>query len=431
MEENVYIGIDIGKQSHTAAFLSRELLARHKRFRACPTLKIENSQAGFEKLLQVIHTNTTTTNVTVLIEHCGHYGATLIQFLQQHGIHMYHMHVSKRHSWDKTDERDAQSLAMLAYNTLEMHVPSDARILPLIPPSATVQRLRALVDRREELVEATTQRKNQLIAILDEIFPELTQVYKNPNALNALALRENYPTPQVVAEASLEQLAATRTGHFPTRVQLSRLQTLAASSIGTRDPHRLFGLVIEQKQLIAELRLFMEHMNQLEREIIALIEESREGLILMSMGVGPIQSAILIAGIGSIANFESDAALRRYLGWAPVRSQTGTTLDKAQLKKSGNGRLKQTVYLIVINAIRRGKWKVLYDRLVERKCNYDERKGKYTGKMKVVGRIAGQFIRVMYVLLRRDHTLTLSVKDGQELPAPILYDEQLHRIVKK
>ena len=94
MRENLYIGIDLGKQSHMTAFLSRELLTRHKRFRACPTLKIENSQAGFDKLLQVINTYTTTDNVTILLEHCGHYGAPLIQFLQQQKINIYHMHVA-------------------------------------------------------------------------------------------------------------------------------------------------------------------------------------------------------------------------------------------------------------------------------------------------------------------------------------------------
>jgi hypothetical protein len=61
---------------------------------------------------------------------------------------------------------------------------------------------------------------------------------------------------------------------------------------------------------------------------------------------------------------------------------------------------------------------------VPRKCVYDERKAQYIGKNKVVGRIAGQLITVMFTLLKRDQEVQ---QNGGVLPEPELYDPVLHR----
>src|SRR5581483_1773860 len=97
------------------------------------------------------------------------------------------------------------------------------------------------------------------------------------------------------------------------------LQQLAASSIGTKDLVRQRGLVLEQGQLIRELRLLSEHIQQLDIEIEHLIEHSREGQILTAIpGIGKIQAAAILAAIGNILNFERVCDLKSYFGLAPV-----------------------------------------------------------------------------------------------------------------
>jgi hypothetical protein len=49
------------------------------------------------------------------------------------------------------------------------------------------------------------------------------------------------------------------------------------------------ALVLEQTQLIRELRLLQEHIGQLENEIKVMVHQAREGKILGSMGIGPMQ----------------------------------------------------------------------------------------------------------------------------------------------
>ena len=82
---------------------------------------------------------------------------------------------------------------------------------------------------------------------------ELVQVCKDPNALAALALREQFPTPAALATAHLSALQAVRVGRHPSDADLLELQRLATRSIGTKERLGQRGLVLEQTQLIREL----------------------------------------------------------------------------------------------------------------------------------------------------------------------------------
>jgi transposase len=170
------IGIDIGKSSHVASFLSSALLAQYHRYEACPTLAFEQSRSGFEKLFSVMTQYAPVEQCHVLLETTGHYGRALEQFLQEKGVIVYQVHVQEREKGrQKSDKRDAQALAVLLYNQIERHVlVADKRQIArrLVPPSDTARLLRGLVQHRYELVRETVRRKNKLTAIADELFEE-------------------------------------------------------------------------------------------------------------------------------------------------------------------------------------------------------------------------------------------------------------------
>ena len=281
------------------------------------------------------------------------------------------------------------------------------------------------------MIRESTQRKNKLTAICDELFPELTRVLKDPNALVALALREHFPTPHALATASLTTLQQLRGGaRALSDTKLLELQRLAAQSIGVKGVARQRALVLEQGQLIKELRLLREHVEQLENEIVSIVEHAREGHILLSFpGIGPVMAATMIAAIGSIHNFPSASTLKSYFGWAPVVAQSGTTLDHVRLTRGGTRTMKQMLFLAVFQAIRLqdNEWAKLYERLVKAKCPYDERTQSYVGKKRVIGRVAGQMTEAIYALLKRDAELVSKVPPGQEVPPPLLYDPEVHR----
>jgi hypothetical protein len=269
-----------------------------------------------------------------------------------------------------------------------------------------------------------------LTSICDEVFPELTQVLKNPNLPTALALRKRFPTPAALATSSLTALQEVRgKNRSLSDAKLLELQRLAAQSIGTKDAARLRGLTFEQDQLIAELELIQRHLEQLEAELTHIVEHSREGKILTSIpGIGPVQAAAIISSIGNIANFERASQLKSYFGWAPSVSQSGYTLDHVRLTPRGQRQMKLTMYLVVWHAIqlKDSEWAKIYERLVPLKCSFNERTRQYTGRAKVMGRIAGQVISVIFVLLKRDSEALSKIPSGDKLPEPVLYDPQIH-----
>ncbi|GHO99808.1 hypothetical protein KSF_098560 [Reticulibacter mediterranei] len=111
----------------------------------------------------------------------------------------------------------------------------------------------------------------------------------------------------------------------------------------------------------------------LEAEICQIVEQSRGGQILISIpGLGPLAAATVIAVIGTIANFESAAAFKSYLGWAPKRAQSGTSFDRSSLATTGVRPTKQILYLVVCGALRKKdcEWARLYEHLLPRMCSY-------------------------------------------------------------
>jgi transposase len=426
------LGIDIGKKSHDIYFLSKELLARFKRPEKCPHVRIENRRAGFEQLSARIREYGSPNKTHVLLEATGPYGLALEHYLQEYGVQLHRITARDRHRKNKTDKQDALGLAVRAYNKLALgaHTEDDRYVIrKLSRPTEIARKLKGLTRHRDELEREIKRRHNKLTAIIDELFPELTDVYKHLNSPSVLSLREKFPTPEDIASAHVADLMATRKRYLPTKANLLHLQKLAKRTIGTKDEHRISSLVIEQRQLIAELALLQTHADELDVIIAEIVDACREGQILTSfIGIGHQHAATIIAAIANLANFDTLPRLRSYFGWAPRMTQSGTTLDSTALSKEGNHALKKTIALITYVAIQHDPtWRALYERLVPIKCAYDARRKVYLGKMKVVGRIAGQLIRVIWTLLKRDAELQASHKDGP-LPPPELYDVAKHHV---
>ena len=115
------------------------------------------------------------------------------------------------------------------------------------------------------------------------------------------------------------------------------------------------------------------------------------------------------------------------MGWAPQSFQTGSTVDQANQTRTGSRLIKQEMYLLAMNAIKREPWKEFYVRLVEKNCSYDQRLKRYRGRKRVLGRVAGTIVTMIFAFLKEDAVLVDSTPQGQEPPAPKLYDAAVHQ----
>ena len=164
--ETLYVGVDIGKSTHVAGFVSPTLLARHQRFEHCPALTFDNSREGFRALLDPIGSYVPLTQVYVVLELIGHYHRPPLQYLQELDIPVYVMHVQKRQAGLlKTDKRDALGLANMLYNQLDKGIqmgdPLQA-VRRLAPPTAAAAQLRGMARHRYELITESTKPQEQV-----------------------------------------------------------------------------------------------------------------------------------------------------------------------------------------------------------------------------------------------------------------------------
>ena len=431
--DNLYVGIDIGKKEHVAAFVSRTLLQSHRRYEACPVLRFTNNRAGFRALLTRMGEYVPLEQAFVLLEKTGHYHLPLRDYLLECEITLHELApMERRREMTKTDKRDAQRLANQLYNQLELHAQvadKKQEVRLALPQSPVARELHRLVAHRTQLVRETTRRKNKLTSIIDQLFPEFTEIFKDPNGETALAIRATYPTAHAIATAPLSALCALRVHTLPSDVKLAQLQALAAQTIGVRDVASQRALAFEQSVLIEELLMLQRNIEKLEGQIDAVVANSREGQILTSVpGIGTQMAVVLIAAIGNVLNYPTDGHLKAYLGWSTQQIQTGTTMDRARLSPTGTRATRALLYLAVGKATQKDcQLAALYRRLVPKKCSYDERRRDYVGKNKVMGTVAGRMISMIYMLLRTDAELLATIPPDMEPPAPKLYDPEIHR----
>ncbi len=90
--------------------------------------------------------------------------------------------------------------------------------------------------------------------------------------------------------------------------------------------------------------------------------------------------------------------------------------------------MKQMLFLMAARAtILECEWARIYQRLLPRLATYDERTKDYRGKLRVIGRIAGQMASMIFALLKTDYETLSQLPSGQEPPPPMLYDPAIHR----
>jgi len=152
------VGIDVGKASHVAGFVSATLLARHQRFEACPTLLFANSREGYRALYERLRALAPLEQVAVLLEHTGHSHRSLVQYLQELPVSV--MPVQQRpKGLLKTDRRDAFILANHLYSQLALGVQSPDKthlVRHLLPPREAAAQLSGWMRHRYELVRECT-----------------------------------------------------------------------------------------------------------------------------------------------------------------------------------------------------------------------------------------------------------------------------------
>ena len=199
-KEYLVVGIDPHKKTHTAAAITQD-------FNVVTRFKFDNSRAGLESMLERAREAMAKSNcrgVIFAIETGGHYWRNIAYFLDERGIPSRFINTftlkRRREGKDlnrrKNDYRDSEVAAQLLC-TGEF---TDSKLL-----QGVYAELRATHNAYSRLVRERTRISNLTRGLLDGLFPEFTQVFKNPCGVTALSILSTCAIPGMIAGMTEEE----------------------------------------------------------------------------------------------------------------------------------------------------------------------------------------------------------------------------------
>jgi len=267
----------------------------------------------------------------------------------------------------KSDPGDAYLLADLLRT-------DGHRFRPLEPLSAPIKALRALVRGRDDLVKERVALANQLRALLESYWPGAIRIFASIDSCISLAFIERYPSPQDASRLGEKRLATFLSRHrYPGRRRpaelLERLRgapkSLASDTESQAKRHVTLALV-------AALKVFVERIRLLTREIEELVATLPLGRIMMSFPrSGKVNAAQIVSELGEDPmRFATEASLAAQAGVSPVTYASGKRRSVG-FRRAANKRLRKALTTWADNSRHESAWaKRIYLQARRRGCDH-------------------------------------------------------------
>src|SRR3990170_5087821 len=206
---DLLVGVDPHKHKHAIISMDQKAVVRTR-------FKISNDRQGFEHLLMRVEQETGkvgASGIIFAIEAGGHYWRNLAYYLEEHGVRFRLINpftLKRAREGDdlnrrKNDYRDA----IMAAELLRMGKFTETRLL-----EGDYADLRTLDRCHQRLKREHARATNLLRGLLDGLFPEFCQVFKDPRGQSAMSVLSTMAIPARIAPLSLaEFICLVRSNH--------------------------------------------------------------------------------------------------------------------------------------------------------------------------------------------------------------------------
>jgi transposase len=365
----LFVGIDVGSRDN-AVYIMLPDGSKHSSF------SVQNNLGGAQTLSKKVVSALTERglpNVVIGMEATSVYGDNLMCFLREDGalgrferkLHVLNPKQVKKFKeaysdMPKNDLVDAFVIAdHLRFGRITAQVYLD---------DYRYKALQTLTRARYHAGLNLTREKQRFMNSLFMKCSGLAQekIFSNTFGVAALAVLEEFGTPDDIVNIDVEQLAAFISekgkNRSPRPVEIAKAVQSAA-----RGSYRLPKTVNDSVNQV--LSISISSMRAMQTQIKALDKEiERQFDILPNTltsipGIGPVLSAGMIAEIGDVNRFDGQAGLAKYAGLAWTQHQSGMfEAQNTRLIKSGNRFLKYYLHEAAFSLLRCDKeFKRFYD----------------------------------------------------------------------
>ena len=355
----LFVGIDVGSRDN-AVYIMLPDGSKHSSF------AVQNNLGGAQTLSKRVVAALIEKNLSAVVigmEATSVYGDNLLCFLREDGAlgrFERKLHVLNPRQVNKFKQ---------AYSDLPKNDPVDAFVVadnlrfgrittPVYIDDYRYKALQNLTRARFYAVQSLTREKQRFMNYLFLKCSGLAQekTFSDNYGVAALAVFEEFESPDALAEIDIEQLASfiAEKGKncFPNPVEVAKAVQAAA-----RDSYRLPKTVNDSVNQvlsisISSMRAMKSQIKALDKEIERQFKNIPNTLTSIP-GIGPVFSAGLIAEIGDIKRFNGQAGLAKFAGLAWTQHQSGMfEAQHTRLIKSGNRFLKYYLCEAALSLVR-------------------------------------------------------------------------------
>jgi transposase len=389
------VGVDPHKKKHAGAAMTQDYVVQSK-------FKFANSRVGFEEALErtkIEMVRTGCRGVMFAIETAGHYWRNFAYFLDERGIpfRLINQFTLKRRregkdlNRRKNDYRDAEVAAQLLCS---------GEFTETKLPQGVYAELRAAYNTYRRLGKERTRITNLLKGLLDGLFPEFTQVFKDPCGHTALSVLSTCSIPGVIAAMAEEEFIDTIRANHDGRLMRRKLRALhyaARSSVGIEPGAE--SVSTEISLLVEKRRLIDRQVCRIEEVLIRLVDRTEEGKYLLSIiGLNYISVAGILAELGCFQSYQNVKQLIKMAGSNPTESESaGKRRNRTPMSKKGRPGLRYCGWTAVIPLLRHNPdFRAWAKRLRERPVYANPLNGR-----EIVGAAINKLFRLAFTLVKK------------------------------
>lgn len=210
-------------------------------------------------------------------------------------------------------------------------------------PKGIYAELRALNSAHRRLVEERSRMKNLLKGLLDGIFPEFTQVFKNICGMTVLQVLSVCPVPMTIASIKLEDFVEVVRRGFKGRApkvnKIHHIYSLAQTSIGIEASD---SVSLEINSLVKRLQWLSDQICETEKAMIIILKSIPDASYLMSIhGISHMSVASILAELGPLEMHREAGQLIKMAGTNPIEMESaGKRGNQTPISKKGRPGLR-------------------------------------------------------------------------------------------
>lgn len=389
-----YIGIDIAKRNHEVSIIDDSGKSLSK------SISIANSQKGLDTFNNYLSSfNVTSENSIIGMESTGHYWLNLYSSLVNLNFNVFVINPIQTDAFrkmyirkTKNDSKDSYIIAqIMRFGEFSASTISDENIFAI----------RQLSRYRSSLVDECSNWKRKVITILDQVFPEYSDLFSDTFGVTSKELLSKYPLPENMLEVSTEELTSllnkASKGRFGTE-KAQEIKEYATKSFGISFAKETFSFQI--KQIINQISFIESQLKELEEKITNILKTLNSEITTIT-GIGDILGASILGEIGDISRFEKASQLVAFAGLDVAINQSGEfTGTEMKITKRGSPYLRRSIWMAAtVACFKDPALSVYYKKLIDRGKKH----------LTAVGAVARKMCNIIFSVLKNKKPYTPNI----------------------